>query len=142
MTWELEPTGSGCRVLFGVGLMMRMTSQMLSSLFQAGKRFHQATFTLWYSNITMENHHFEWVNPLQMAIFNSYSVRTQIPLDTLTVPARVRKQRLQDIGDLWTWFVPKFSLHLGLLKKRVPQSPVVSCLLSQFSHSFRINITD
>ena len=22
--------------------------------------------------ITMENHHFQWVNPLQMAIFNNY----------------------------------------------------------------------
>ena len=29
-------------------------------------------YTLWYTNIAMENHHFQWVNPLQMAIFHSY----------------------------------------------------------------------
>ena len=28
--------------------------------------------TLWQTNITIENHHVLWENPLQMAIFNSY----------------------------------------------------------------------
>ena len=28
--------------------------------------------TLWWFNITMENHHFQWVNPLEIAIFHSY----------------------------------------------------------------------
>ena len=33
---------------------------------------HDVLFTLWWTNIAMENHHFSWENPLQMTIFNSY----------------------------------------------------------------------
>ena len=36
---------------------------------------------IWYTNITMENHRFSWVNPLLMAIFKSYATVYQRVVD-------------------------------------------------------------
>ena len=90
-----------CRIRFCLGLMMRMTSQMLNSLFQAwGKRFHQATWKTLFTLFTRKTH----------------SVRKQIPLDTLTVPG-YESSDYKTLVICGPGLLPKVQSALGFVEK-------------------------
>ena len=43
-------------------------------------------YTLWKTNIAMDNHHFSWENSLSMAIFSSYVTNYQRAMENTKSP--------------------------------------------------------
>ena len=53
--------------------------------------------TLWKTNIAMENHHLQWVNPLKMAIFNSY---VKLPEGNIDPYNRLHMVSIRSVGAI------------------------------------------
>ena len=52
------------KVLWQLVAFMFQPANQLKCFSSTNINHHKPPFTLWYINITMENHHFQWVNPL------------------------------------------------------------------------------
>ena len=68
-------------------------------------------YTLWKTNIAMDNHHFSWENSLSMAIFSSYVTNYQRVMENTKSPKN---------GSPKEWKMP--SLHCPYIIMWVKQS--------------------
>ena len=62
----------------------------------------------------MENHHFQWENPLQMAIFNSYVTNYQ------------RVDQMNSIQYPMSWTLNEFHIHLQMTGPKPPGTSAVA----------------